>query len=208
MSDRNAGADASAPYISERSFEDIIRRALYADDPTVSATMKRVSAAAAILIAGRPGRELDAPEPAVQVGFEPDQQEMDGLVERAQKLQRDLIHVSCHMDGVGGPTGMIATVFFENGIARPHRRGGLLCAPGSSDVSLAGVSDVEDEPCHFVLRRGRKMVRVAGYPVDDVLAGMLRAGEKWIALSKSSTLGDQRGERLWIHRRLEREEAK
>lgn len=79
--------------------------------------------------------------------------------------------------------------------------------PGRSDVLLSGVSDVEDERCHFILKPGRKMVRVAGYPVDDLSAGMPRAGEKWIALSKSPTLGDQDGERLWVHRRVEGGEA-
>ena len=201
------GANAPTPFISTRGFEEVVRRALFADDPNVSATMRRVSAAASILIAGRPGRGLVAPEPLVQVGFEPNEQEMDALVSRAAGFGRDLIHISCHTDEVGGPTGMIATVYFENGKARPHRRGGLLCAGGSSDVLLSGVSDVEDEPCHFILKPGRKMVRVAGYPVDDLSAGIHRAGEKWIALSKSPTLGNQDGERLWVHQRVGSEVA-
>ena len=187
--------------ISHRPFEEMIHRAIYADNQETAARMKRASAAAAILIAGRPGRALTAPEPLIQVGFEPDEHEMDALVAVAVARQRDLIHVSCHVDGVGGPTGMIATVYFEGGTARPHRRGGLLCAHGSADVFLSGVSDIEDETCHFILRPGRKMRRVAGYPVDDLGAGMQRAGERWIELSNSPALADSRGERHWVHGR-------
>lgn len=191
----------SALDISHRPFEEMIHRAIHADNQEIAARMKRVSAAAAILIAGRPGRALAAPEPLIQVGFEPDEHEMDVLVAIAVARQRDLIHVSCHVDGIGGPTGMIATVYFENGRARPHRRGGLLSAPGSADVLLSGVSDIEDETCHFILRPGEKMRRVAGYPVDDLGAGMQRAGERWIELSKSPAVADSGGERLWVHGR-------
>ena len=87
-------------------------------------TMKRFSAAAALLIAGRPGRELCAPEPLVQVGFDPAEDEMDAIVEMAKAAGRDLIHIGCLGDGSGQPTGMMAVVFFEDGkaAAPPSRR--------------------------------------------------------------------------------------
>jgi hypothetical protein len=180
----------------------MIKRAMRANNPVVTATMKRASAAAALLIAGRPGRELVAPEPLVQVGFEPDENEMNILVARAKDWGRDLIHVSCHADGIGGPLGMIATVYFENGNARAHRRCFLLSPPGSSEVLLCGWSDVEDEQCYFVLKPGEKMVRVVGPVTDGVEgfdAGLNKAGERWIALSKSPQLLDCDGERMWVH---------
>ena len=55
-----------------------------------------------------------------------------------------------------------------------------MCPPGGSKVFLSGVSDEEDETCHFILSPGRKMARVAGYPVDDIGAGMRRALELWV----------------------------
>ena len=149
------------------------------------ATMRTFAAAAALLVAGRRIREMMAPEPLVQVGFEPDEDEMASIVEMAKTARRDLVHIGCHDDGSGKPTGMIAVVYFEDGKARPHRRCGLLCAPGGNDVFLSGVSDVEDETCHFVLSPGRKMMRVTGYPVDDIGAGMNRASELWFERMKA-----------------------
>lgn len=167
----------------EGNAQDAFRRMVVAS--TSGPTMKRFSAAAALLIAGRPGRDLRAPEPLVQVGFEPSEDEMDAIVKMAEAARRDLIHIGCHDDGSGKPTGMIATAYFDDGRVRPHRRGGLLCAPGSSKVFLAGVSDEEDETCHFILSPGRKMVRVADYPVDDIGAAMNRAGELWFERFKT-----------------------
>lgn len=197
--DDNNNERPSALKISDRSFEETIRRALHANDPNVATMMKRVSAAAATLIAGKPGREFVTPEPLIQVGFEPNEHEMDALVALATERHRDLIHVSCHVDGRGGPTGMIAIVYFEDGRPRAHRRGGLLRGKGNSTVFLAGVSDIEDEKCHFVLRPGAKMKRIAGHPVNNLGAGMHRAGERWLALINSSAPSDHRGERLWVH---------
>ena len=185
--------------ISNRDVREMIRRAMLADNPAFTAAIKRVSAAAALLIAGRPGRELQAPEPLVQVGFEPDENEMNVLVSRAKDWGRDLIHISCHADGVGGPIGMLAVVYLENGRARAHRRCCLLSGTSSSEVLLSGFSDVEDEQCHFIVKPGKKMVRIVGLPVgglmDDFDAGFQKAGERWIALSKSPQLPDCDGER-------------
>ena len=61
----------------------------------------------------------------------------------------------------------------------------LLCSPGSAKVLLSSVSDEEDETCHFVLSPGKKMVRVAGYPVEDLTAGMHRGGELWFETFES-----------------------
>ncbi len=108
----------------------------------------------------------------------------------AEKEGRDVIHIGCHPDGSGRPTGMVAVVYFEDGKARPHRRAGLLCEPGGTEVILSGVSDKEDEPCHFTLTPGGKMIRVGGYPIGDIGPGMHRAGELWHALANSPELHD------------------
>lgn len=167
-----------------------LRRIAAVSDPAAVATMKRYAAAAALLVAGKPGREMAAPEPLVQVGFEPDDEEMRLMTFTAEKEGRDVIHVGCHPDGSGRPTGMIAVVFFENGKARPHRRAGLLCEPGGTEVILSGVSDEEDERCHFTMTPGGKMTRVAGHPIEDIGPGMNRAGQLWHALANSPELGD------------------
>ena len=199
MTDQSAAAAASGTYISRRTFEDTVRRAILCEDPTATWRMKRVAAAAALLVAGRPGRDLRAPEPIVQVGFEPDEQEMGLMVAEAVERRRDLIHVSCHVDGSGTPTGMIAVVYHDDYGPHAHRRCSLLCAPGSDDVLLSGVSDVEDEVHHFVLKAARKMTRVPGLPAPDLAAGMHRAGEKWLELVAADGLGDCRGERVHVY---------
>lgn len=167
-----------------------LRRIAAVSDPAAVMTMKRYAAAAALLVAGKPGRDMDAPEPLVQVGFEPDDEEMRLMTFTAEKDGRDVIHVGCHPDGSGRPTGMIAVVFFEDGKARTHRRAGLLCKPDETDVILSGVSDEEDERCHFTMTPGGKMTRVAGHPIEDIGPGMNRAGQLWHALANSAELGD------------------
>lgn len=183
------------------SFEDddqaneAFRQALLCTD-RFAAGMKRTGAAAAMLFAGKPGRALENPEPIVQVGFEPDEAEMSLLVRLASREGRDLVHVSCHPDGHGGPTGMIAIVFFENGKPRAHRRCGLLCEEGSSSVFLGGVSDVEDEPCRFVFRPGRKMLRIPGLDFETLGRSIDAASEQWVDLIDRGDLGDCTGERV------------
>lgn len=176
-----------------------LQRLVVTTNPAAVRTMKRFAAAAATLVAGRPGREMRAPAPLVQVGFEPDRDDMDLIVARAKADGRDVLHVSCHPDGSGRATGMIAVVYFEGGRAWPHRRAGLVCAPGASKVMLAGVSDEEDERCHFVIRPDGKMVRIAGYPVENLAAGIDRAGGLWHGLVNGGWLGDCDGERLTLY---------
>lgn len=176
---KTAGRGRFATVTSGDDSHDAIRRMVLA--AMSGSSMRRFAAAAALLIAGKRGSDLRAPEPLVQVGFEPSEEEMEAIVQMAVTARRDLIHVGCHDDGSGKPTGMIAVVYFDGGRARPHRRCGLLCAPGSTTVLLAGVSDEEDEPCHFTQAPGEKMIRVAGYPVDDFGAGIHRDGELWFA---------------------------
>ena len=161
-------------------------------------TMKQFSAAASLLIAGRPGHDLRAPEPLIQVGYEPRKEEMGEIVEMAKAAGRDLIHIGCHDDGSGKPTGMIAVVYFEDGKPRPHRRASLVCAPSDTRVFLAGVSDEEDESCSFVLSPGKKMVRVAGDPLDDLGAGMSRGGKLWFECMETLDPLDCAGEALRI----------
>ena len=194
MDNDNGGGFASAG--DDENAQDGFRRMVVAS--MSGPTMKRFSAAAALLMAGRPGRELRAPEPLIQVGFEPSEDEMDAIVEMAEAARRDLIHIGCHDDGSGKPTGMMAVVYFDDDKARPHRRCGLLCTPGSTEVFLAGVSDEEDETCHFILSPGKKMVRVAGYPIDDIAAGINRAGELWFERMETLGVGDCGGEILRV----------
>jgi hypothetical protein len=191
--DREAGATDD----ERRAIE--LRRLAAVSDPVAVSTMKRYATAASLLVAGKPGREMTAPEPLVQVGFEPDEQEMQLLTFMAEKEGRDVIHVGCHPDGSGRPTGMIAVVCIEKGKARPHRRAGLLCEPGGTEVILSGVSDQEDERCHFVMAPGGKMTRVPGHPVADIGSGMNRAGELWHALANSLLLGDCEDEPLAMY---------
>lgn len=167
------------------------------------ATMKRFSAAAATLLAGKSGRDLKAPEPLFEVGFEISEEEMPILVMAAEKAGRDLIHVSCHADGSGKPMGLLAVVYFEDGRARPHRRCSLVCAPGSTSVRLAGVSDLEDETCHFEFVPGGKMRRVPGYSLDDLGDQADRAGHMWFARADDADLAASEDERMSIYELVE-----
>lgn len=181
-----------------------LQRLVVTTNPATVSTMKRYAAAVALLMAGKRGRDMQAPEPRVQVGFEPDEEEMKLIVLAAEKDGRDLIHVGCHPDGSGRPTGMIAVVYFDRGTARAHRRAGLLCSPGGTQPILSGVSDVEDEPCHFIINAGEKMVRVAGYPVHDIGAGMNRAGLLWHRRALAPDLRDCDDEMLTMYSMVER----
>lgn len=166
-------------------------------------TMKRFAAAAALLFAGKRGRDMRAPEPLVEVGFEIREEEMALLVATAERSGRDLVHVGCHADGSGKPMGMIAVVYFEDGVARPHRRCGLVCAPGSSQVLLAGVSDIEDETCRFHFTPDGKMRRIAGYPLDDLADQANRAGEMWFERAGSLDPVECEGEAMRLYELLE-----
>ena len=151
------------------------------------------------LIAGKSGRDMQVPEPIVQVGFEPDEIEMREMVSAAELEGRDVVHISFHADDPGRPVGMIAVIYFENGRAHAHRRGLLVCGADGAQVVLAGVSDEEDERCHFVMSPGRKMVRIAGHPVDDLDTAMQRAAHQWFELARSEDVRDCDDERLTIH---------
>lgn len=171
-------------------FKRLLQRMAATANPAAVSIMKRYAAAATMLIAGKRGRDMKAPEPYVQVGFEPNEQEMEVIVHAAQRDRRDLIHISCYPNGSGRPTGMIAVVFFDGDRAWSHRRAGLLYEPNSTEVILSGVSDDEDEKCHFLMSAGQKMTRVVGHPVDDIALGMRRAAKLWNELAQSPQLGN------------------
>lgn len=174
----------------DENLKRLLQRMAATANPAAVSMMKRYAAAATMLIAGKRGHDMKAPEPYVQVGFEPDEPEMEVIVHAAQRDRRDLIHISCHSTGAGLPTGMIAIVFFDGDRAWSHRRAGLLCEPNSTRVILSGVSDEEDEKCHFLMSPGRKMTRVVGHPVDDIALGMRNAAKLWHELAQSPELGN------------------
>jgi hypothetical protein len=190
--------------LEDESLKLLLQRMAVTANPTTVSVMKRYAAAATMLIAGKRGHDMTAPEPYVQVGFEPDEQEMELIVYAAERNRRDLVHISCHPTNAGLPTGMISVVFFDGDRAWSHRRAGLLCEPKSKRVILSGVSDDEDENCHFVMSAGRKMTRVVGHPVRDIARGMHRAGKLWHKLARSPQLGNCDDEILTMYATAER----
>ena len=197
MPDIDEHWDDEEPADQDDAVDEAVRRVVVA--AMSSSMMKRFGAAAAMLIAGRRGSDMNPPEPIIEVGFEPDENDMPTLVRAAEAAGRDLIHVACHPDGSGKPTGMIATVLLEDGRAHAHRRGGLVCDPSGTDVMLCGVSDKEDEPFRFVLRPGGKMFRI---PLEldaaDLGAWMQRGGELWFERAGMVDLADCDDERLRV----------
>lgn len=174
--------------------DELVQKFRLAAQPAFARSMRQYAAAAAMLIAGKPGSEMHAPEPIIQVGFEATPDVVELMVAAAPGIGRDLIHIAIHPHGDGLPVGIMAVIYLDRGKVKAHRVSGLVCGPSSPEVVLAGIEDEDDQPCQFILRPGKKMVRVAGSPVDDLTAGLDRAGEFWHDLARSSWLGDCRKE--------------
>lgn len=92
---------------AEAALEDVFRRALISEDPEITASMRAYVAAFSLVLTNSKSSALAAPEPLIQGGFTPSDDERNLMCEMAQRDGRDLVHICFRTFGPFTPTGLI-----------------------------------------------------------------------------------------------------
>jgi len=131
-------------------------------------------AAVSMLLTGRRGRERDSAEPNIQAGFRLTAAERDILSAAAVRLRMDVVHLTFDVDDPAGPPIGIVVIRSEGDEVACYPRCALWSPTGAGRVVIVPLND--GPPSHFVLRRGKPMVKVAGWPARSLDAGLRRGG--------------------------------
>jgi hypothetical protein len=179
----------------EAAFADAIRRAFISGNHALTAQMKTYVAGFALALTDRTGSALVAPEPLIQGGFTPSHDERTLLCDMARTSGRDIVHICFRTVEPVTPTGLITVAWHDGEQIRLHSRTSLVWVDKDARVSLYGVEDARDMPCHFMLRAGKKMVRGEGLPTPAETREMRLAGahvEKLIARGATDGASSER----------------
>lgn len=180
----------------EGAFADAVRRAFIGSNPQIIASMKTFTAAFALALTNRKGSALVAPEPIIQGGFTPSDDERDAMCSMVQRRGRDLIHVCFRTVEPFTPTGLMVVVYRDGDHIRLHSRTSVIWVAKERCVRIYGVEDESDLNCHFVLRPGVKMTRRNGFPTPAGSPEMKLAAEHVEQLIRRGEVGETSGERL------------
>ncbi|MEH6756949.1 MAG: hypothetical protein V7676_05515 [Parasphingorhabdus sp.] len=180
----------------EAAFAEVIRRSMISSNPQITADMRSFVAGFSVALTGRPSDELNAPEPLIQGGFTPSDGERDLMCESVQRSGRDLIHICFRSHGPYTPTGLIVVVFNDGNRIRLHSRCGIVFENEDSLLGLWGVEDEPDQNCHFIFRRGKKLLRKNGHRTEIGSSKMLQAASRVEDLIQSGAIGDVESEPL------------
>ena len=148
----------------EAAFADMVRRTFINRNPRMLSSMKRYVAGCSLALTGRTSAALCAPEPVVQGGFTPSDDERAAMCRAVYASGRDVIHICFRTVEPLVPTGLIVVVYHDGDRVRLHSRTSLVWIDNEQRVGLYGVEDENDQYCHFILRQGRKMKRADGIP--------------------------------------------
>ena len=157
----------------EAAFADMVRRTFINRNPRMLSSMKRYVAGCSLALTGRTSAALCAPEPVVQGGFTPSDDERAAMCRAVYASGRDVIHICFRTVEPLVPTGLIVVVYHDGDRVRLHSRTSLVWIDNEQRVGLYGVEDENDQYCHFILRQGCKMKRGDGIATRDGLVDLV-----------------------------------
>ena len=188
----------------EAAFADAVRRALIGSNPQIIASMKTFTAAFAFALTSRKGSALVAPEPIIQGGFTPSDDERDAMCSTVQRGGRDLIHVCFRTVEPFTPTGLIVVVYRDVNRVRLHSRTSLIWVAKDKCCRIYGVEDESDLKCHFLFQPGAKLLRHDDFPTPAGSLEMKLASEHVEDLIRRGAIGDARDEQLVFNHQRDR----
>jgi hypothetical protein len=180
----------------EAAFADAVRRVLITGNEEIIANMRTFVAAFWLVLTNRRSSTLTAPEPIIQGGFTPSDDERELMCESVRRDGRDLIHICFRTVEPYTPTGLIVVVYRDGDHVRLHSRTSLIWVARDRCVRIYGVEDESDVNCHFVMRPGARMVRHDGFPTPAGSLEMRLAAEHVERLIARGAVGDAVNERL------------
>ncbi|MEO9131297.1 MAG: hypothetical protein ABI240_08825 [Sphingomonas sp.] len=188
----------------QAAFADVVRRALIGKDPELTAHMRTYVAAFSLVLTNSKASALAAPEPLIQGGFTPSDDERSKMCEMALRDGRDLVHICFRTVSPFTPTGLIVVAYFDGDTVRLHSRTSLIWVAKDKCVRLDGVEDEPDLNCHFVFRPGEKITRGDGFPTPAGSAELKQAADRVENLIACGGFGDVGDERLTLYHGLAR----
>ncbi|CAN5599712.1 hypothetical protein BH10PSE14_BH10PSE14_35310 [soil metagenome] len=186
----------------QAAFADLVRRALISSDPELTAHMRTYVAAFSLGLTNRKGSALATPEPLIQGGFTPSDDERSQMCEMARRDGRDLVHICFRTVEPFTPTGLIVIVYLDGDTVRLHSRTSLIWVATEECIRLYGVEDEPDLNCHFVFRAGEKISRRDGFPSPAGSPELKQAAARIEALIARGAIGDVGDERLAFYHEL------
>ncbi len=159
-----------------------------AADPAASSNMARHMAALNVLLLGRRGFDQPAEEPIIQSGFRLTIGERDLLMAAAARIGCDTIHLAFHIERATGNPHGIMVFRVEGDLIACYPQCGLWAPAGGKRAVIVGLE--REAPCHFVLRPGRRMAKVEGWPAVKLEAGLLRGANLLLKLASSDEMRD------------------
>ena len=163
--------------------------------------MQKFVAAFSIVLTNRKSSDLAAPEPRIQGGFGPTNDERGLLSETVRRDKRDIVHICSRTREPFTSTGLIVVAYRDGDTVRLHSRTSLIWNAEEQCVRLYGVEDEPDLNCHFTFRAGQKLERGDGFPTPAGSDELRQAAGRVEHLIARSVLGDLRDEpRVFYHR--------
>ncbi|MBN8816544.1 MAG: hypothetical protein J0J06_13980 [Sphingomonas sp.] len=188
----------------EAAFADAVRRAFISANPVLTTQMQKFVAAISIALTNRKSSDLIAPEPFIEGGFTPSDDERDLICETVRRDGRDIVHICFRTREPFTPTGLIVVAYRDGDTVRLHSRTSLVWVAKDRCVRLYGVEDEPDLNCHFTFRPGVKLRRGDGFPTPAGSDELRQAADRVEALITRGVLGDVRDEPLAFSPRLGR----
>ena len=189
------GTDREDGY-GQAAFADPVRRGLIAKNSELTAHMRTYGSAFALALTNSKSSALAAPEPLIQGGFAPSDDEGSQMCEMARRDGRDLVHIFFRTVEPFTPTGLIVIAYLDGDTVRLHSRTSLICVATDECIRLYGVEDEPDLNCHFVFRVGEKISRIDGFPSPAESSEMKKAAARIETRIARRALGDVSDERL------------
>jgi hypothetical protein len=180
----------------EAAFADRIRRAMISSNPSHHTLMRAYVAAISLELTGRHSTQLTAPEPLIQGGFTPCEQEREEMCKIVERTGRDLVHICFLADVPCRPTGMMVVVYHNGHSVRLHSRSSIVGSNNTGGVRLLGVEDKSDTVWSFAYRRGRKLTRKRASMDEASRDAMLLASSRVFELAETGATGNAANEPL------------
>ncbi|NJR80277.1 hypothetical protein [Sphingomonas corticis] len=159
-----------------------------AADPVAAGNMARHMAALNLLLLGRRGYDQTDEEPIIQSGFRLTLGERDLLMAAAARLETDVVHLTFHIERAAGDPHGIMVFRVEGDLIACYPQCGLWAPAGGKRAVLVGLE--REAPCHFVLRPGRSIAKVEGWPAAKLEAGLRRGANLLLKLAASDAMRD------------------
>lgn len=175
---------------AEAALVDMFKRALISNDPAQQMKMRSYVAGISLALTKSRSSELVAPEPLIQGGFTPSDDERHEMCQEVQRTGRDLIHICFYTNGSCVPTGLMNIIFNDERCIRLHSRCSLAWSQKAKGIVFWGVEDEPDTTWAFTYRPGAKLRRRA-ISINDVRDdALIKAGSQVTKLVESNAIGN------------------